>query len=73
LANAGIYISNPEILEQIQEEDFADIGYNLLPKLVGNMCGWESHDYLRDIGTHEDLVAANTEWEKIIGGNTIGI
>ena len=66
LANAGIYISSPEILKLIPNEEVTDIGFHLLPSLIGQMSGWESSDYLIDIGTHTDLVRADAEWKKII-------
>jgi mannose-1-phosphate guanylyltransferase len=66
LANAGIYISSPKILELIPEYERTDIGFQLLPKLVGKMTGWKTSDYLIDIGTHQDLGKAETEWRKII-------
>jgi mannose-1-phosphate guanylyltransferase len=65
LANAGIYISSPKILDLIPEYKITDIGFDLLPKLVGDMTGWKTNDYLIDIGTHKDLEKAETEWRKI--------
>jgi len=70
LANAGIYISNNEIFELIPEKLLADIGYDLLPKLVNRMYGWESSNYLLDIGTIEHLEKANKEWPvELLKGN----
>lgn len=66
LANAGIYISSPKILDLIPEYEITDIGFDLLPKLVGEMTGWKTNDYLIDIGTHQDLEKAEFEWRKII-------
>lgn len=67
LANAGMYIASPELLDLIPEKEIADIGFDLLPKLVGKMKGWiPEKGYLRDIGTHEDLKIAQIEWSKII-------
>jgi len=69
LANAGIYIASPEVLEVIPELDVTDIGFHLLPKLIGRMNGWESKDYLIDIGMHSDLAKAEIEWKNLIEGN----
>lgn len=66
LANAGIYISKPDILDLIPNKKFSDIGFDLLPLLVNKMYGWESNDYLLDIGTIEHLNKAEKEWRKII-------
>lgn len=68
LANAGLYISSPEILEMIPEYEVTDIGFHLLPQLIGRMNGWKTEDYLRDIGNPSDLAKAEKEWIAIIKG-----
>jgi len=68
LANAGLYIAKPDIIDLIPNMEVTDIGYNLLPKLIGNMAGWKSKNFLIDIGTLENLNKANNEWAKIIEG-----
>jgi mannose-1-phosphate guanylyltransferase len=68
LANAGLYISSPEILDLIPEYEVTDIGFHLLPQLVGKMTGWETDDYLIDIGIPSDLERAETEWQYLIKG-----
>ena len=64
LANAGIYIAEPEIVNCI-DKVYADIGYDLLPKLTGRMKGFSSDYYLLDIGTLKHLEQANKEWRTI--------
>jgi mannose-1-phosphate guanylyltransferase len=66
LANAGLYICSPELLNLIPNNDITDIGYDFLPKLIGKISGWETNDYLIDIGTLEDLEKANREWLEIM-------
>lgn len=68
LANAGLYVANPEILGIIPNEEITDLGFHLLPKLVGKMAGWKTNDFLIDIGTVENLNKANLEWSKILEG-----
>lgn len=68
LANAGLYISSPEILDLIPEYEVTDIGFHLLPQLVGKMTGWETDDYLIDIGIPTDLERAENEWKNLVGG-----
>lgn len=68
LANAGLYISSPEILDLIPEYEVTDIGFHLLPQLVGKMRGWETDDYLIDIGIPSDLEKAEIEWQNLIKG-----
>lgn len=66
LANAGLYISTPEILDLIPYYELTDIGFHLLPQLINKMSGWQTNDYLIDIGTKENLDRANREWALII-------
>jgi mannose-1-phosphate guanylyltransferase len=68
LANAGLYVSKPEILDLIPKFAVADIGFHLLPKLIGNMAGWKSVDYLIDVGTLENLDKAERQWTNIMKG-----
>ena len=70
LANAGLYIASPEVLDLIPNYELIDIGFHLLPQLVNKMSGWRSNDYLIDIGTIQNLEKANNEWSKIIGRNS---
>ena len=63
LANAGIYISHPSVLNLIDvNKSPADIGFDLLPLLINKMSGWETDNYLIDIGTHVNLQRAREEW-----------
>lgn len=66
LANAGIYCAHPSVLDLIPDYELTDIGFHLLPKLVGQMAGMEMDDYLIDIGTLENLAKAEQEWKEII-------
>lgn len=62
LANAGIYVANSRIYEYFPRGGFCDFGKDVLPKLVGVMCGYEIHAYLRDVGTLDNLKLAREEW-----------
>lgn len=68
LANAGIYIADNSIFANINLTGFADIGYDLLPKMLGNMYGWPEGDFLMDIGTYQHLKEANKNCHKLIQG-----
>jgi mannose-1-phosphate guanylyltransferase len=65
LANAGVYVAKPEVLDLLPTKKIVDIGYDLLPQLIGQMAGWETTDYLIDIGTLESLDRAEREWRLI--------
>jgi mannose-1-phosphate guanylyltransferase len=73
LANAGIFISSPDVLEMIPDNDLTDIGFDLIPKLVGKMKGWITSDFLLDIGTLENLKKAEAEWLNINRRNYHGL
>ena len=62
LANAGIYLMEPALLEEFPYRPGLDFGFDLLPALVGRMYGWEMDAYLCDIGTPERLRRAEKAW-----------
>jgi mannose-1-phosphate guanylyltransferase len=66
LANAGIYMASPEVLELIPNLELTDIGFHMLPLLQGQMAGMEINDYLLDIGTLENLSKAEMDWPLIL-------
>jgi len=68
LANAGVYIADNSIFSKINSTGFADIGYDLIPKMIGNLYGWPDGDFLMDIGTHQHLKEANKNCQKLIQG-----
>jgi mannose-1-phosphate guanylyltransferase len=64
LANAGMYAFHPAVLDEIREPLPRDIGFDLLPQLVGRAGAVVLKDcYFRDIGTREALEQARDEWE----------
>lgn len=71
LANAGIYVVNREIFSIISKEEYVDFGKDVLPKLVGRMYGWETNDYLIDIGTIDNYKRAEREWNYDYNQDTL--
>ncbi len=63
LANAGIYAFHPSVIDEIGGTGARDIGYDLLPKLVGMARAVEISGYFRDIGTPEAFKRAQREWK----------
>jgi len=64
LANAGIYAFHPKVLDEIPEPLPRDIGFDLLPRLVGRARALAIDDcYFLDIGTPAALERARSEWE----------
>jgi mannose-1-phosphate guanylyltransferase len=62
LANAGMYAFNPSVLLEIDDTTPNDIGYRLLPRLVGRARALPVDDYFRDIGTPAAYERAVREW-----------
>jgi len=65
LANAGIYIAAPELIDYIPEGKVVDLGHDVLPSLVGRMYGCVIDGYLRDIGTPANYRKAQEEWNEL--------
>lgn len=64
LANAGMYAFDPAVLDEIPEPLPRDIGFDLLPRLVGRARAVRIGDSsFRDIGTPAALELARTEWK----------
>jgi mannose-1-phosphate guanylyltransferase len=62
LVNAGIYAFQPGVLDEIKGEPPVDIGYDLLPQLVGRAHAVPIEGYFRDIGTPEAYRQAQEDW-----------
>ncbi len=62
LVNAGIYAFSPAVLDEIAGPGPTDIGYDLLPRLVGSARAVLVDGYFRDIGTPEAYRRAREEW-----------
>jgi mannose-1-phosphate guanylyltransferase len=62
LVNAGMYAFHPSVLDEIAAGPPKDIGYDLLPRLVGRAWAVLVEGYFRDIGTAEAYRRACEEW-----------
>lgn len=62
LTNAGIYAFHPSVLDEVDDTPPKDIGYDLLPRLVGRALAVPVEGYFRDIGTIEAYRLAREEW-----------
>jgi len=62
LTNAGMYAFHPSVLDEIEGMPPTDIGYDLLPRLVGRARAVLVEGYFRDIGTADAYRRAREEW-----------
>ncbi len=62
LTNAGMYAFHPGVLGEIAGSPPQDIGYHLLPRLVGRAWAVPVEGYFRDIGTPAAYRRARAEW-----------
>lgn len=62
LTNAGMYAFRPRVLDEIDGAPPADIGFDLLPRLVGRARAVLVDGYFRDIGTVDAYQRAREEW-----------
>jgi mannose-1-phosphate guanylyltransferase len=64
LANAGVYAFSPAVLDLVDGPLPRDIGFDLLPRLVGRACAVDmAGAYFIDIGTPAALARARDEWQ----------
>ena len=62
LANASIYLIEPEIYNLLDELDIVtDFDIDVIPHLLGKIQTWENIGILRDIGTLESLTRAQSD------------
>jgi mannose-1-phosphate guanylyltransferase len=62
LVNAGIYAFSPRVFDDLGAGTPCDIGYHLLPRLVGRAKAIPVPGYFRDIGTVDAYELALKEW-----------
>jgi mannose-1-phosphate guanylyltransferase len=62
LVNAGMYAFDPAVLDEIDGPLPRDIGYDLLPRLVGRARAVPINAYFQDIGTLSAYRRARQEW-----------
>jgi mannose-1-phosphate guanylyltransferase len=67
LAFAGLMIGTPALLNAIPSKKPADMGFDVLPRLTGNMLAYPIDDYLIDIGTTENYKKAQLTWPGFEG------
>lgn len=62
LTNAGMYAFDSSVIDEIDGTLPSDIGYDLLPRLVGRARAVLVDGYFRDVGTADAYRRAREEW-----------
>ena len=62
LVNAGMYAFHPRVLDEVGGPPPRDIGYDLLPRLVGRAKAMPVEGYFRDVGTVGAYRQAQQDW-----------
>lgn len=65
VAFSGVMIGGPVLLDRIPRRTPADIGFDALPNLVGEMFAFPIPDYVLDIGTIGKYEQAQREWRGV--------
>ncbi len=63
-ANSGIHVATPQLYDWVPTIQPSDIGFHVLPKLVGKMFGYVTDEYIQDIGTPEAYTAVRARRER---------
>jgi mannose-1-phosphate guanylyltransferase len=61
-AFSGIMIADPSLLDLVPPRVPSDLGFDVLPRLAGDMKAYPIEDYLIDIGTMENYKKAQSTW-----------
>jgi mannose-1-phosphate guanylyltransferase len=62
LAFSGLMLATPAFLDVIPDTSPVDLGFHVLPKIVGRMAAYRIPDFLMNIGTLETYRTAQTTW-----------
>lgn len=61
-AFAGVMVAGSELLDFLPDQPPADLGFDVLPKMVGKMAAYKISEYLLDIGTISNYQHAQRSW-----------
>lgn len=69
LANAGVYVVTAEAYREIAAMDVFDLGFDVLPRFIGRMRGFEHEGYHLDIGNLDALSSARADAPRVFGSH----
>jgi NDP-sugar pyrophosphorylase family protein len=59
-------IAGPEIFDFLPAQRPADLGFDVLPKMIGKMAAYKISEYLLDIGTISNYQHAQLSWPGLV-------
>jgi mannose-1-phosphate guanylyltransferase len=62
LAFSGLMLATPALLNFIPDNCPVDLGFHVLPQIVGRMAAYQITDFIIDVGTLETYRAAQENW-----------
>jgi len=62
LAFSGLMLATPALLDEIPDTSPVDLGFHVLPQIVGRMAAYRIPDFIIDIGTLETYRTAQESW-----------
>jgi mannose-1-phosphate guanylyltransferase len=65
LAFSGLMLATPAILDVIPDMCPVDLGFHVLPQIVGRMAAFRISDFMIDIGTLETYQSAQVSWPGV--------
>ena len=64
-AFAGVMIAGPELFDLLPAQRPADLGFDVLPRMIGKMSAYKISEYLLDIGTLSNYQYAQQSWHGL--------
>jgi mannose-1-phosphate guanylyltransferase len=61
-AFSGIMVATPELLRDIPQRTPADLGFDVLPRLINRMSAYPISEFIMDIGTVQNYSLAQDRW-----------
>jgi mannose-1-phosphate guanylyltransferase len=66
LAFSGLLLATPALFDFIPDQVPVDIGFSVLPRLVGQMAAYRVKEFLVDIGTMPNYRKAQDDWPTVV-------
>ena len=65
-AFAGVMVAGPELFDFLPAQRPADLGFDVLPRMIGKMAAYRISEYLLDIGTLSNYQHAQQSWPGLV-------